>query len=258
MSIVPGAQQPPLAKLPLKAAVVAAYRHFASHLALFEIAAWPWLAVMALWKGLAIGFGVPQHLPAVNNLVETVIGWLASAAVAVVWHRAILLGEAARGAPRVGRHELRYLGVTIMITFIACLPLVPLVATITASPAQSPASQLVAAAGMVLTLVVWILIARFYLALPAVAIGAPIDLMASWRKTAGNTWRLVGGMIGCVLPLGVILTACEAVLETGLRTSDLARALADLVATGFGLAIAALCAGFLSFSYLWFDGRKAD
>jgi len=239
-------------RLPTWDNVKAAFRHFFGHLGLFEVAAWPWLAILAVWKAVAIALGLPAQDSLTVNVVETAWQWLAEIAVAVTWHRAILLHEPAAGRPRFGRAELRYLGIGIALTLFMGAALLPAGMAAGSGAPQATVGGLVMVGALVASILA-VLTARCYLALPGAAIGSAIGFAESWRRTRGNGWRLFWGMIACALPGSAVIILWDSLIDAVSQPGDLTRALASLVTACGGLAGTAIVAGFLSFSYLWFD-----
>jgi hypothetical protein len=241
-----------MARLPTWDTVKAAFQHFFGHLWLFEVAAWPWLAILALWKAVAIAFGLSAQDSPIIQVVETGWQWLAEIAVAVAWHRAILLSEPAAGRPRFGRAELRYLGIGIALTLGMAAAFLPAGMAAGSGAPQATVGGLVMVGALIASLLA-VVTARCYLALPGAAIGSAIGLAESWRRTSGNGWRLFWGMIACALPGSAVIIVWESLIDAVSQPDGLARALASLVTAGCGLAGTAIVAGFLSFAYLWFD-----
>jgi hypothetical protein len=243
-----------MSNLPIWDAIKTAFRHFFGHLTLFEAAAWPWLAILALWKAVAVGLGLPEQQPVTVQIVELAWQWITDIAVAVAWHRAILLDEPAPGRPRFGRAEFRFLAVGLTLTLGMIVPFLP-AAYATGAGAPQAAIAGWAMLGAIIASIVAVLAARCYLALPGAAIGSGVGLVASWRRTRGNGWRLFWGVVGSALPGSAVVYVWDALANAILPPDSLALALAGLVTAGFGLAGTTIVTGFLSFSYLWFDRR---
>jgi hypothetical protein len=241
-----------MSKLPLWDEIKAAFRHFFGHFQPFEVAAWPWLAILALWKAAAIGLGLPAQYPQIDQIVEIGWQWTAEIGVAVAWHRMILLDEPIAGRPRFGRTELRFLGIALALSFMMAAPFLPAAFAAGADAPQATVGGLVMLGAIAATTAA-VLIARCYLALPAAAIGSPIGLAASWRRTRGNGWRIFWGVIACALPGSAAVFGWDSLARSISPPGDLAYELASLVTAALSLAGTALIAGFLSFSYLWFD-----
>jgi len=241
-----------MSKLPVWDEIKAAFRHFFGHLRWFEAAAWPWLVILVLWKALAAALGLPVQYPEADQLVEVCWQWIAEIGVAVAWHRAILLGEPIAGRPRFGRAELRFLGVGVVLSLAMALPFLPAAVAAVAGAQRVAVGGLVLLGGTVATIAA-VLAARCYLALPGAAIGSPIGLDASWRRTRGNGWRIFWGLIGCAVPGSAAVFGWDSLTRAISPPGDLGYELASLVTAGLSLAGTAIIAGFLSFSYLWFD-----
>lgn len=241
-----------MARLPIWDKLKEAFRHCFGHLGLFEAAAWPWLVILALWDAVALGLDLPAQQPLTVQVVETAWEWIADIAVAVTWHRAILLDEPAAGRPRFGGAELRYLGIGLALTLAMTTPFLPAAFAAGTGAAETTVGGL-GLLGAVVAAIVAVLAARCYLALPAAAIGSRIGLAASWRRTKGNGWRLFWGVTGSALPGAAAALIGDSLIRAVAQPGDLALALVGLITAGFGLFGTTLVAGFLSFSYLWFD-----
>jgi len=246
-----------MGRLPTSDMLKRAFGHLAGHLGLFEAAAWPWLAGLALWHAVSSGLGLPARHPMIVGLVEPAWLWLADIAVAVTWHRAILLAEPAPGRPRFGRAEFRYLVTGAALACFVIAPFLPAYLAAAGETAQPTVNALLLI-GAVVASIVGLLAVRFYLALPAAAIGSAIDFAESWRRTSGNGWRLLLGLVASTLPGSAAVIAWDALIGMVAQPGDLLHTLADLVSAGISLAGTALIAGFLSFSYLWFDRPERD
>lgn len=205
----------------------------------------PWL--LLAWAMLLLGRNGPGVFEALANLVVT----LGVAAIAVLWHRHILLGEALtiRMAP-VNARVARYFALTLLVALaMASLPLIALTAL-----SGTPALALVPA----LVLACLYVALRVQLVFPATAIG---DLAMtpgrSWALTRGNGWRLLGGFVLVTLPvafaaIGLTLFLGWASEATG---SLVLLAFADLAAVVNAWLQAPLIASFLSYAYIWFKER---
>jgi hypothetical protein len=206
----------------------------------------PWL--LLAWAMLLLGRNGSGMFEALANMVLT----LGVAAIAVLWHRHILLGEGltVRMAPLNAR-VARYFALTLLIALaMASLPLIALTAL------GGGAAALVVVPALVLACLYVAL--RVQLVFPATAIG---DLAMtpgrSWALTRGNGWRLLGGFVLVTLPV-----ACAAIGLTllfgwasGATGSLVLVALADLAAVVNAWLQAPLIASFLSYAYIWFKER---
>lgn len=211
----------------------------------------PWL--LLAWAVLLLGHG-GGFLAALTNLAVT----LGVAAIAVAWHRHILLSEplSQRMAPLDAR-VARYFALTVLIAIVmSTLPLLALYVLGGADPTQ---------AGGALILVPVVVLACLYAALriqlifPAIAIGdATVNLARSWELTRGNGWRLMGGFLLVTMPVAVALLALAYFLAWAAATtgSIALLALADLATVANAWLQAPLIASFLSYAFLWFKQQQ--
>lgn len=213
----------------------------------------PWLLLSWALLMLARNGGLFE---AAANLAVT----LGAAAVAVVWHRHILLGEPLnqRMAPVNGR-VARYFVLTLLIAL--AMSSLPLVALLIASGGPAGLQQPENVGGGLL-LVPAVVMACLYVALrvqlvfPATAVGdATLGFARSWALTRGNGWRLIGGFLLVTLPVAAALLGIALFLGWGsAATGSVAlTALADLAAVANAWLQAPLIASYLSYAYLWFQ-----
>lgn len=134
---------------------------------------------------------------------------------------------------RVGRDELRVLATILLLALVA----VPMVAAggLALYGLGRLSEPLAVAAGVVLLLAFYAVILRLALALPIAFAEHRISLLQAWRRTRGQTWRLLGmavlllcllGFIGVVVWIGVFVLGG---LLTGFQ--DLGLSDAETVAT---------------------------
>ncbi|MDX6750006.1 hypothetical protein SH611_09330 [Geminicoccaceae bacterium 1502E] len=210
------------------------------------------LRALAGWTGVAPEQAVESGVGggallvfSLSSLGAAAMTWLGISAVAVFWHRRILLGEPepAVMAPLGGRVLLYLLawillGLLGMAVVLAGLPLALLL------PGLEWAVFL---GGGLLT---GFLVARLHLVLPAIAIGDPAtNMAASWRMTEGNALRVLGAIFLTALPL-TVLAILLALLAAALGLA--AGAIGSALQAAFEFLHATLVAGLLSHSYSFF------
>ena len=195
---------------------------------------------------------------------------LGAAAVAVAWHRHLLLGESLnhRLAPLDAR-VARYLFLTVVLAFlIGTTP--ALVLLMVGGPALLGGAEAGTApdgAGLGLLLVPIVAIACLWVALrvqlifPATAIADHTMTPArSWALTRGQGGQLFLGFLLVMLPVTLGMVALTLVLgwlaeATG---SIVLGALSDLAAVANPLLQAPLIAAFLSYAYTWFRQQEGQ
>lgn len=211
-----------------------------------------WLTLS--WALMMLGRGVPLLGLAADLAVA-----LGAAAVAVAWHRRILVAEvvAGRMAP-VDRRVVRYFVLTVMLAFlVGVLPLMFLLAMMGPGAEGAQATPGFGALLAPVLMVTCVYVAmRLQLVFPATAIDdRAITPSRSWAITRGNGWRLVLGFFLATLPVALTLLALAFLLAwAASATGSIAlTALADLAAVGNAWIQAPLIAAFLSFAYLFFQ-----
>lgn len=273
-----------MVKIALWRTVGESYRFLFAHLGWFVRLAGPWLLVAVL-AFLFIGISaflvggtfalLGRHL--VLPLVTAAGGIIAIAAifggmtaVAVAWHRAILLDRRPDATPRFGRREWRFLGYTVLITLIAGIG-VAIPSAVVAFAAQiaiaaiGPAGKLLYLISVAIIVAGIVLSIRMWLVLPAVAVDESGERLATaWRRGRGNGWRLLLGSFLCAAPVAVLVVVVQAALEIGplvlahgTMMSVGGRLAASLLQLALSYVQIVLQVGFLSFSYRQLTGGAA-
>lgn len=136
----------------------------------------------------ALGLSGPKY---VQLLVVLLLSLVFSAWIAVGWHRFILLGEYPNSWipvfqwSNIMAYAWRIIFLVVGILFSA-VPLVLLVSLYTASP-----SVLISILLPFFVFLLGLLIYRFGLILPAIAIGNPLSFRESWQLTRGITGAIL-------------------------------------------------------------------
>jgi hypothetical protein len=191
---------------------------------------WPWYAVfvpvvvaLSAWLDHATG-GNPEAKPALTvliNLVITLITLLAFAAIAVNWHRYILLDEVPRGSEifRLDDTTWRYFGNLLLITLAVTVAGAVIGLPLTIVGGMLGAIQALVILIIVVVPIVGVLAMRMGVKLPAVALGRSDFLMRdAWSVTKGNNlailliflFELIVAL-GAGLALGALALAANAV-----------------------------------------------
>ncbi|MEE2001863.1 hypothetical protein QWY20_10410 [Alkalimonas sp. MEB108] len=121
------------------------------------------------------------------------IGWfLMYSIIAILTHRSMLLGQGTASMmalPSWGKREtaylLRLIGYALIIACAAILMLIPMLG------------------GLLFVVALLILLGRFALVFPAIAVDYPISFRDSWHITSGHTLLMV--LIVAILPVGLAL-----------------------------------------------------
>ena len=203
---------------------------------------------------------------AIEGVVVSLIANLASfvglSAIAVAWHRHVILGEPLAGpfAPVNGRVG-RYLLLGVLVSLLASLPGILIVTVAGAfADAGQPGGFLTALALAAAFFAAVMVFARLQLVFPSIAIGDPAGLRGSWEMTRGNGGRLLAGLLLTIMPVigAVLLAQLIGAAFNGLGASKAGAFLALLAASVGGWLQAPLVAAFLSFSYLWFRAAVGE
>lgn len=273
-----------MATVPVLAAAKRSYGFLYEYRGHFVAIAWPWLLglvalnllVIALLGPQAMGFTPPgQQAQTVaaspaNAAVQIALfaaSAIIGAAVAVAWHRTLLLGPEAGGANRlkVDARALRYFGYVALVNLAAGVLGVSLgvAAGIAASFLGTAFGLGFASVGLSQVFVLigllfgGYLAARWTILFPAVAIDDPsVRLQASWEATRGNGWRILAGTVLVMLPLlavyGVLFIPAILLVSAvggGLVGLWLAAGYAVAVQTAMAFLTGVLIAGFMSLCY---------
>ena len=178
------------------------------------------------------------------------VSFIAYYSIAIAWHRACLLDEQPP-LLKFGLLELKYFGYSILITiilyaflFIASFTASFIVSTVFGGIApQLGASISFAAIGAIL-IIVLLLFVRLFLVFPGIAVqDRRMSLKVSFKATEGNSWRLLGGTILCILPalvIGIIVMLLQNIGLPLIIKLPLAMVL-QLVAGAFLLSFMSIC-----------------
>ncbi len=211
------------------------------------VAAWPALVFVAIGVGLYVWFfyragigdvfakmgdGSPTteimqaYMLASSSLepgyyAAMLLIFIATAVAAVRWHRFVLLGDGSASLLRTedGRYIWTFIKVmfayflflaALMLVFMGIAAVFAAVASVgTEGSGSLAATFMIVAAplGFLAYLLILALLIRLMLALPDAAIGQPGRVVALFKATHGNTWRILGYMllIGLIwIPLFVL------------------------------------------------------
>jgi hypothetical protein len=218
------------------------------------------------WALALLARGGAFLFTAAADLVVT----LGAAAVAVAWHRHLLLGEpfARRLAPLDAR-VARYLFLTVILAFlIGTAPAVVLLmvgGSALLGGAEAGADPDGAGLGLLLVPIVaiaclWVAL-RVQLIFPATAIADQAMTPArSWALTRGQGGRLFLGFVLVTLPVTVAMVALTLILSwlADATGSIVLSTLSELAAVANPLLQAPLIAAFLSYAYTWFRQQEGQ
>lgn len=284
-------------KLPLWDTIVLSYSTYFHFLADALRASWLWLVICAVATGFATSAqwtfmsGVmgkmnqgmrPDEFQRVQMPFDThllgaaslVVFTLAGVSIAVAWHRRLILGEppAFSAVNIFTRHVWRYVGIGFVIGIIAFFPsflamLLTGVFAVIFVPAGSAAGMNIS--GLVVLMAVFsayvigiLILLRLSMVLPARAVGdISLTFKQAWRRTKGNTWRILWGGVACML----LPIAAAQIIDLALFGFPDPRMSADdgfvgrMVLTTvllqvYSLLVMPISVGFLSLSYYHFFG----
>jgi hypothetical protein len=204
-------------KLSVWRTVLDAYRLTLANLGALGTLAWSWLLVLLVVSAGLYWTFWPSEMAARETgsggssalfLATYMTSSIAGAAVAVGWHRFLLLGEDPLSRPSLaldGR-VVRYFATLLALVVIFFLPVL-LIDILTPWIEETRDGELDASAvaTIVYSVAAIILIPfvnRMMLILPAIAVeAAPPSLGSAWRYTRRNTWRLLFGTVLTLLPI---------------------------------------------------------
>ncbi len=138
-----------------------------------------------------------------------VLGVLAYYGIAIAWHRACLLDE---NPPmiRLGKLELKYLFISILLAIILYALFVLISVAVAYSVSFAFGSVDGAMIGTfvsigLLMVVMLLAFGRFSLAFPGIAVrDRRMNLRTSFSATKGNSWRILGGTLLCIIPILIL------------------------------------------------------
>jgi hypothetical protein len=207
-----------------------------------------WWAILVLAYGF-LAFVLPEGgEPAERSfgasalaVLATVLTLVAAGAIAVAWHRRVLLDEVPSGpmAP-LGRRVTAYIAWSLVIGLLASLPAMVLL------PLALTGGGALGSAALVAALAVSLYgLARLSPILPGRAIDAPnLRLVEAWRMSDGQGWRIAVVLAAVTLPgavLGSLLVAVVGALPgTGIllpQGVDLAASLVNAALGAVGLSL---------------------
>ncbi len=255
-------------KIPMIAAARRTYGFLWEHREHFVRVSWPWVlglvvattaaqiligapaATMSPDSGVGAGMMTGSLLSIAISLFSVLVG----AAVAVTWHRTLLLGPTADGADKLNldRRTLIYFGYVMLINLV-----VGLVAGLAGALLGGVLSLAAGTAGMVLGfgvgfLLVGYLTARWTMLFPAIAVGDDsVRITRSWEATRGNGWRILLGSLLAMVPIMIvylILLIPLTVMAMGGGSLLISMVMA-LIQTPLSFLIGVILAGYMSLCY---------
>jgi hypothetical protein len=256
------------AKLPVWKTVADIYIVTARHALELLRFAWPWLAVLiiasgALYWGLysAEQEALQSHIMSSASLwyttlfVSTAIG----AAIAVPWHRTILLNETQTAAAnlKADATRLTYFAYALM------LGVAPF-ALLYAVDWSKPQSATVVFASTVALLLTWPIFNRLSLILPAIAVGHNnVTIQNVWQATHGQTIRLLATSLLQIVPFFAVIVAVVFLAPDTDPAANQVQSRFAFTASNVLWEIAAIFIGmlfvtFLSLAYRHFFGLPED
>ena len=197
----------------------------------------------------------------VTYIVLSAAGWAMYIVFAVRWHRFFLLDERESVFSDVlGARNWRFIGYTLLLTFapiVSMLVFLLIGFGITVAGAESAAAVPTGAAlevvgflfplaAFILVIVLFIVMFRFYLVLPATAVDRPLALGEAWGKMRGNTWRFIGALLLVSIPFVILIRIVSAIFGLSQFTGTTSGAPEPTI----GVLVATNAVGAL-FGFLW-------
>ncbi|PCI87209.1 MAG: hypothetical protein COB24_07330 [Hyphomicrobiales bacterium] len=141
------------------------------------------------------------------HLVMILVGIVAYYSIAIAWHRACLLDEVPP-LVRLGKLEFKYFGYTILLGLVLYIIFVVIglvIGFILAMLSNDAAATSIYPVIGLLSILLFLAFGRFTLVFPGIAVrDRRMSFRTSWAATKGNSWRILGGTIMCILPALVI------------------------------------------------------
>jgi hypothetical protein len=207
-------------------------------LPLLAVATWfasPWLPEAAV-----------KHRTIANDLASwtlTLVETPFLAAMAVAWHRFVLLKEAPGLRVRLNAAAWKYAGIYLGLHLIAYVPMV--------LGKVHPVHTFFAA--ILSVTFFFLMVPRLSLILPATAIDANLPYDEAWLATRSNTLRLAFASILCTLPISLLAGFAFMRLD---RSTPVAKIAVQVAGAGAGALIAIIAVTFLSLTYRHFIRRQ--
>ena len=235
----------------------------------FFAGAWLWMVAIYA-AGVAGGYfatvwGHPDRAGSIGAILGLVAYFMGGTAVAVGWHRHVLFGEAVTTAStlRFGRRELHFclfsipLGaVMLAIGYLLGLA-IPYVAGFFSGTAVSTPPW-IALGALALAMLLFVAEIRMSLFAPLAAADMRGNLLLrSWWLSAGNGWRIFGGVSLVVLIFAIPRVAATVMLAIAMNQGGgfFTFSLFSLLGNLINLAFIAVMAGFLSHAAAQIAGR---
>lgn len=263
----------PTPRIPTLALVSKAYTHAGTNLGQLWRIVGGWVALygaatLVSYFGLAwliatnIDFrfwveGLPSRAQdLLFGIVPTLVSLIAVPAVAVAWHRLMLLAETPRGfLPFKGGRVAQYTGrvmITLGVLMIFMLLVLPVLAAMTAGLQPMPgASNIVVLVPLALWAAALYVFARTGVALPAAAVAdSKWTVERSWHETHDDGLSLLGGTLLVIIPF-LVARGFASFIAVSLAADNQILPYAALSMMSFAVALAgvAVGAGFYSFVY---------
>lgn len=149
------------------------------------------------------------------GLLLSLLGLVPETYFGVAWHRFVLLGPsraAPTSLPPLAPRHWRFLGYAAVMLMITGLPYLGMVTAmqplggIEGQPPPELAAEVFSnmLPYLLLMIIAFVLILRFYFVFPAVAVDERYGLAESWRHTRGQALRLFLGQLLLILPVAIL------------------------------------------------------
>jgi hypothetical protein len=221
---------------------------------------WVWLAILAVVSFMIfmafMTLGRAEFVAVFFLIVLLLsIHLFGMSSIAVAWHRLILLREApAMFNIRVDGPVRRYAWRAVLIALVAFLVHMAcsyLIAAFTGVPFTLTPKGF---PRLLISLPVILVVSRLALALPAAAVGRPLQLGQAVASTKGNTWRLFAASLLISTPAYILTLILAPVQGSGF----LLRSVAALLLYAINFVLGFACLSFLSLIYHFFVGTPQE
>lgn len=237
--------------LPIWPTVAESYRYTFANLGLLVRVSWQWFAVISAAVLALAMLSIEDHVTRIFiGLAATMLFTAASCAVAVTWHRVVLIGMRPRRRITIvfGLREAKYFLLSMSIVLAAFAVSLALILTLARIVGPGLYTRTTVA---LITLGLLLVITRISLRITAVTIDdRAMGFARSWALTRGNTWRLTLGFIACTAPFFAVKylvdQAATRLVEAGMAPAGTGLGLVGGALLFLGIAVGA---AFFSYAY---------
>jgi hypothetical protein len=207
---------------------VESYRFVFGNLSRFFALGWLLLVItfaVYMGSGVLVSVHTGEDVPVadwVTYVALSAASWAMYIVFAVRWHRFFLLDERESVFSDIlAMRNWRFLGYTVLLSFAPMVPMMifSLIGFGDFPPVAGPQSietidwtlitinwTLIILFGLYMLAmpIIFFVLFRFFLVLPATAVDRPLAFGEAWRNMRGNTWRFIGASFLVAIPLIIV------------------------------------------------------